>query len=65
MLVHIEAKNLAFLVDANDTVGCLVLCGNKYGLARDMLHVYKSPRFEAIKMNKTIFCHEVYYTVLA
>jgi hypothetical protein len=50
---------LAFLVNPDDAVRCLVLGSHEDGLAGDTVHIYASARLEIIKVNETVFCHQV------
>ena len=64
MFVDVHAQDLAFFVNANYAICRLVLRSNKYSLPRDTVHVNASAGFEVVKVDETIFCHEVYDAVL-
>ena len=39
LLIDVDARNLTFLVDTNNTVGRLILRRDEYSLSRDTVHV--------------------------
>lgn len=55
LLVDIDAEDLTFLVDSNDTVCRLVFRGHKDSLTRNMVRVHISARLEIIEMNEAVF----------
>ncbi len=59
MLVNVDAKNLAFLVNPDDAVRCLMLGSHEDGLAGDTVHIYASARLEIIEVNDAVFFHQV------
>lgn len=59
LLIDVIPENLSLVVDANNTISCLVLHCHKDGLARDTIHIDASTRLKVVEMYKTIFCYEI------
>jgi hypothetical protein len=64
LFVNVHAQDLTFFVNANYAICRLVLRSHKYSFPGDTVHVYASARFQVVKVDETIFCHEVYDVVL-
>lgn len=59
LFVDIDAENLTFLVDTNDTVCRLVLGRDEDGFTRDTIHVDTCTGFQVVEMDEAKLCHEV------
>jgi hypothetical protein len=59
LLVDVDAEDLPFLVDANNSIGHFVLSGDKNGFARYTVHVDVGTRLKVVEMYKVILRDEV------
>ena len=59
LFVDIDTKNLAFLIYTDDTVGRVVVCGDKNSLPRNTVHVDTGTGFEVIEVDEAIFSDKV------
>ena len=64
LLINVHAEHLSLFVDADDTVGCLVVGGDKDGFTGDAVHVHANAGFKVVKVDEAILCNEVDDAVL-
>ena len=64
LLINVDAEDLTLLVDTNDTVGRLVVGGDKNRFTGNAVHVDAHAGFKVVKVDEAVLCDEVDDAVL-